>query len=216
MPPFAAALGELSVFEDVGSATLLRLVAPPGVYCRPIGSSLGWMRFEFLQLCPSAFGSLWAGNQVTGVRGLRGTGVAGGGGVRWGAITCRMGWLTTAPGALPPDPRQGLLAPGPPPRGDGPPLEPPSSLARSWSNDLKRCGGGSRCAGSGRCGDAVGHRNSPDGVADSAPGEPRPWSPPRGRPPWNRHPRWRVGGATALGGGGSGRRCGVGARGECG
>ena len=35
------------------------------------------------------------------------------------------GVADSAPGALPPGPRQGLLAPGPPPRGDGPPWNRP-------------------------------------------------------------------------------------------
>ena len=38
-----------------------------------------------LLLCSSAFWSLWAGNQVTGVTGDRGTGVAGGAGMRCGS-----------------------------------------------------------------------------------------------------------------------------------
>ena len=97
----------------------------------PIGSSLGRMRFWFLLLCPSFFWSLWAGNQVTGA-----TGDGGCRGYRdaAGRYDAPDGVADSAPGALPPDPRQGLLAPGPPPRGDG--------------------------------------------------------------PPWNRHPRWRVGGTT--------------------
>ena len=33
-----------------------------------IGSSLGWMRGWFPLFCPSAFWSLWARNQVTGLR----------------------------------------------------------------------------------------------------------------------------------------------------
>ena len=154
IPPFAAALGELSVFETW---------APPhccGSWLRPkllppIGSSLGRMRFGFLLLCPSFFWSLWAGNQVTGGTGATGDGGAGGGRMRWGAKICRVGWLTRRRGRCPRtpardssplDPRQGGMAP----------LEPPSSLARRWSNGLKRCGGSSRCGVSGRCGDAVG------------------------------------------------------------
>ena len=49
-------------------------------------------------------------------------------------------------------------------------MEPPTSLARRWNNGL--VWGGGRC----------------------------PWVPAKGTPPWNRHPRWRVGGATALDG----------------
>ena len=68
-------MGELSVFETW---------APPhccGSWLRPkllppIGSSPGRMRFWFLLLCPFFFGSLWAGNQVTGVTGDGGWGDA--------------------------------------------------------------------------------------------------------------------------------------------
>ena len=64
-------IGGLSVFETW---------APPhccGSWLRPkllppIGSSPGRMRFWFLLLCPFFFGSLWAGNQVTGATGDRG------------------------------------------------------------------------------------------------------------------------------------------------
>ena len=50
--------------------------------------------------------------------------------MRWGAKICRVGWLTRRRGAVP----------GSPPR-EWPPSEPPTSLARRWSNGLKRCGG---------------------------------------------------------------------------
>ena len=119
MPPARAAWGELSVFETW---------APPlccGSWLRPklvppIGSSLGRMRFGFLLLCPSFFSSPWAGNQVTGVTGDRGTGVAGGAGMWWGAMTRRIEWLTRRRGRCPRapardssplDPRQGGMAP---------------------------------------------------------------------------------------------------------
>ena len=72
-------IGGAQRIREVGSATSLRLGLRPKLV-PPIGSSPGRMRFGFLLLCPSFFGSLWAGNQVTGV-----TGVTGDGGCRgWG------------------------------------------------------------------------------------------------------------------------------------
>ena len=97
----------------------------------PIGSSPGRMRFGFLLLCPSFFGSL-GGESGDGVPG---TGVPGGG-MRRGAMTRRIEWLTRRRGA------------------------------------------------------------APDPARDSSPLDPRQ----EDGPPWNRPPRWRVGGTTALDG----------------
>ena len=124
MPPPGVALGELSVFGRW---------APPlccGSWLRPklvppIGSSLPLFLFYILLLCPFFFGSLWAGNQGTGVTGATGDGGCQGWGDAAGRYDALGGVADSAPGALPPDPRQGLLAPGPPPRGDGPPWNRP-------------------------------------------------------------------------------------------
>ena len=70
-------------------------------------------------------------------------------------------------------------------------MEPPTSLAREWGNGLKRRGGGSRCAGSGRCGEAVGRKNCRMGWLTRRRGR-CPRAPARGTPPWNRQARWRV------------------------
>ena len=83
----------------------------------PIGFSFPLFLFCVLLPCPSAFGSLWAGNQVTGVTG---DGGYRGAGMRWGSITRQMGWLTRRRGRCPRtpardssplDPRQGGMAP---------------------------------------------------------------------------------------------------------
>ena len=103
--------------RDVGSATLLRLVAPPEVTAthRLIArADAVWIPAAV----PVRFREPMGGESGDG--GYGGTGFRECG----DAVGCKnsVGWVAdSAPGALPPDPRQGLLAPGPPPRGDGPP-----------------------------------------------------------------------------------------------
>ena len=129
--------GELSVFQAWAPPHCCGSWLRPGLL-PPIGFSFPLFLFCVLLPCPSAFGSLWAGNQVTG--GTGGTGSTGSTGDR-GCRECEDavglknsldGMADSAPGALPPGPRQGLLAPGPPPRGEGPP----------WNRHSRWRGGG--------------------------------------------------------------------------
>ena len=132
-------MGGAQRIRDVGSATLLRLVAPPEVTAAH--RLLAWVDAVLAPAVLSVrFREPMGGESGDGGYGVTGGGGGGGAGGEdaVGRKSLPDGVADSAPGALPPDPRQGLLAPGPPPRGDG--------------------------------------------------------------PPWNRHPRWRVGGATALGG----------------
>ena len=66
-------IGGAQRIREVGSATLLRLVAPPRVTAahRLLAPAVP---FCVLLLCPSILGSLWAGNQVTGGTGERDAG----------------------------------------------------------------------------------------------------------------------------------------------
>ena len=105
--------------RDVGSATLLRLVAPPEVTAahRLIArADAVWVPAAV----PVLFLEPMGGESGDGGYGGRGTGVAGGEGMRWGAKICRMGWLTRRRGRCPRapardssplDPRQGGMAP---------------------------------------------------------------------------------------------------------
>ena len=114
-------MGGAQRIRDVGSATLLRLVAPPEVTAahRLIArADAVWIPAAV----PVRFREPMGGESGDG--GYGGTGFRECG----DAVGCKnsVGWVAdSAPGALPPDPRQGLLAPGPPPRGDGPPWNRP-------------------------------------------------------------------------------------------
>ena len=77
------AVPNAALYGGIGGLSVFGTWAPPhccGSWLRPkllppIGSSLGRMRVWLLLLCPFAFWSLWAGNQVTGAtedRGCRG------------------------------------------------------------------------------------------------------------------------------------------------
>ena len=81
------AVPNAALYGGIGGLSVFGTWAPPhccGSWLRPkllppIGSSLGRMRVWLLLLCPFAFWSLWAGNQVTGAtedRGCRGCGDA--------------------------------------------------------------------------------------------------------------------------------------------
>ena len=127
-------IGGAQRIREVGSATSLRLVAPPEVSAAH--RLLAWADAVWVSAAvPVLFREPMGGESGDGGYGGR---RLPGRGDAVGLYNAPDRMADSAPGALPPDPRQGLLAPGPPPRGDG--------------------------------------------------------------PPWNRHPRWRVGGATAFGG----------------
>ena len=82
-------IGGAQRIREVGSATSLRLVAPPEVSAAH--RLLAWADAVWVSAVPVLFREPMGGESGDGVTG---DGGARGGGMRWGAMTRRIGWLT--------------------------------------------------------------------------------------------------------------------------